>query len=237
MALINLFKKQRNVNLVEDFSGFSIGDIELSSEVFNKMLSYAVCANSEISGFGKIKEVGDRVIVTEIRIFPQVCNGAHTTLEQDDLVRFMSEIIANGEKPEDWKLWWHSHYDFAAFFSGEDTSTIAQLTKASAIHPDGSKLYSICINNKGEMVARVDDNGVDSKMDVAIKPDHKSDAYKAIRKEVKKKVKQEVIKIGTFILRKDVNYGQENIEPTAEQDEPVTPFRLGVFGRTYEDKH
>jgi len=181
------------INLVNDVIAFNEGKIVLTNKVFNKMLSYANYTKSEISGFGKIKEEGDNVIVTDIKIFPQVCTGAHTELKQEDLITFIGNVIAHNGNSDDWKLWWHSHYDFDVFFSTVDTDTIAELTRGSEMFPGGSRLYSICINNIGQMAARKDENGLFvADLDIVITPDYRSKIYKAVKSEVDKKVSKRI---------------------------------------------
>lgn len=174
--------------------------INLPVEVYQKMLAYAKLSKGEISGFGKTRRI---INPTKIRtyeilnvtIFDQVVTSAHTELDQDALVKFYMGLITQNEKPERWNLWWHSHNDFATFFSGEDQATIANLSRET-------NLLSICINKKGEMVGRFDRHGeclsdtTDTEINI-ITPGL-AETMELCRKEVKKKVKYETIKISTM---------------------------------------
>ncbi|KKM22332.1 hypothetical protein LCGC14_1626420 [marine sediment metagenome] len=35
-------------------------------------------------GFGKIKKIGNRIIITNVKIFKQVCTSAHTSLDTEN---------------------------------------------------------------------------------------------------------------------------------------------------------
>jgi len=209
----NRFLRVDRLNVdIADYVVFNKDKLILPHNVFNRMLAYAEVTKSEISGFGKVEKKGKDFVVTEIRIFPQECSGAFTELKQDDLIRFLSDIIARGENPEDWKLWWHSHYNFDQFFSTTDTNTIAQLTESSQLYPKGSRLFSLCINNKGNMVARKDNGSEMEEMDIVIEPDYNSALYKAVTEEVKQKVKiKKFVSIKTFKQEATPKFQREEI--------------------------
>lgn len=128
------------------------GEIYIVPKIFEKMTYYTRMVSSEISGLGKVERVKDNYHIVDVKILEQKCTAAHTTLSEEDLSKFLFELIKGGEKPENWNLWWHTHNDFGTYFSGEDEDTIEQLSKDSL-------LLSICINKHNEISARIDDRG------------------------------------------------------------------------------
>lgn len=139
----------------------------MSQEVFQKMHAFAMMSKGEISGFGKTRTIRkDDTITVEIldvRIFKQEVNPAHTKLDRGALADFYFSLIRENEDPAQWNLWWHSHHDFGVFFSGEDTSTIADLSGN-----DAYSLYSICINKRGQMVGRSDRKGNEIEAEIIV---------------------------------------------------------------------
>ena len=155
--------------------------IELSSWAYSKMVHYTQRANGEISGFGKINKIGNRIIVTNVKIFEQQCNSGYTSLDREALSNFLLNLVKKGENPAKWKLWWHSHNDFEVFWSATDETNILR-------HSQQSYLLSICINKDIEMVGRIDDKGQNSKIPIKVLPVRgklKDRCYNEVRKKVK----------------------------------------------------
>jgi hypothetical protein len=162
--------------------------IFLSQHIYHKMLSYALASRGEISGFGKtqvVKHGGDvRVDVVDVRIFNQTVTAAHTRLPTDPLTQFFLELLRLGERPERWNLWWHSHCDMPVFFSSEDQSTVSERFARSP------RLFSICINKAGEMVARQDVKGkLIDEPKIIVEQTIGASLIKECRKEVRQKIR------------------------------------------------
>lgn len=104
----------------------------------------------EVSVLGKVKKLPNRsdFIVTALELFEQECSEAHTELDADTLGKFFSKLLEQGESLEEWRLWAHSHVDFKVFFSSIDERTIKGFL--------GDWLISICMNRRGDYVARLD---------------------------------------------------------------------------------
>jgi hypothetical protein len=158
--------------------------LNISEGIFNTMLAYARAVNSEISGFGKIRETKNKISLTHVKIFEQTTSGAGTTLDAEALTKFYLSLIKTNEKPELWNCWWHSHYSFNVFFSGVDDATIEKLSRES-------KLYSICINQAGDSVGRVDEQGRKSDLELKIVKKINPNLMEMCKKEAEKKVKIE----------------------------------------------
>ncbi|HLP82004.1 MAG TPA: hypothetical protein VK141_08485 [Nitrosomonas sp.] len=126
----------------------------LTPEVFEKMHIYAQLSEGEISGCGKVELIEDtesslHIRIVDVMIFKQVVTPGHTTMNGEVLSRWYYELVKADQDPGEWKLWWHSHHTMPAFFSGEDHATIATLSEPG-------RMYSLCINKAGNMVARAD---------------------------------------------------------------------------------
>ena len=157
------------------------GNIIIDWPVFHKMLYYTRAAVGEISGFGKIIQLNGDYKIVDVKIFEQRCTQAHTTLEEDALSKFLVEIIRGGGKPEEWKLWWHTHNDFGASFSLIDENTIQTLSRESV-------LIATCMNKNGEIVGRVDEKGHGREEVQVIIGEENTVMKEACEKEVDKKV-------------------------------------------------
>lgn len=203
--------------------------IILPIPVYHKMLAYAQASEGEISGFGRTRTETKRgktvVTITDVRIFKQTVTEAHTELDKDGLAKFIVELIKLGEKPQRWNLWWHSHHDFSVFFSSVDTGTIDALSK-------NSRLYSICINKKGELTGRVDNRGKElGDADVIVDRFINPKLIASCRKEVKDKVKFE--KFATTLSQKEaqklVQYVDADSPFRRTVDDPIQE-RINYYG-------
>lgn len=118
--------------------------------VEEKLHAYVMSVNSEIAGMGKVRieENGD-IIVEEICIYEQEVTGGTADLSTTALAGFMMEKLTANESLAPWTLWWHSHDNMAAFFSGRDTATIDQST-------DFNYLISLVVNKRRERECRID---------------------------------------------------------------------------------
>ena len=116
----------------------------LSWNAWKHLKAYVAEAEGEISGLGRIVLKEGKPLVTEIYLLPQTAGFAETNLTQEGLVAFLSEV----DKPEEIKLWWHSHADMDVFWSATDEGTIAELSK--------TWFMSLVANKKGLMLARMD---------------------------------------------------------------------------------
>lgn len=131
----------------------------ITKEAFLKMQSYIDLCEYEISGMGKVKvlESGD-LLVTDIRLWDQKVTGTHVDLDQDFEYKFMMQLVEEGEDPNDWKVWWHSHVDMNVFWSSVDTKTMNDIMKVGQDERNSSPdfLLSIVGNKKAEYKVRLD---------------------------------------------------------------------------------
>lgn len=146
-------------------------DIKITNEAYLKLMYFIQECPTEVSGLGKVRQIDQETIVEEesyfskksrmikttekmfeiydLEVLPQKSSEAHSTIDEETLAEFLFDKTKKGEKVSDYKVWWHSHADMEAFFSGTDTGTI-----------DGSTefpyLISIVGNKNGDVKVRFD---------------------------------------------------------------------------------
>ena len=124
--------------------------IILTCEVAKKLAAYVDLTDGEISGLAKSHvEEGD-IIVDDILLFKQVCSGTTTDLDDEAQALALMKMMADGENPEEWNVWWHSHVNMAVFWSGQDEKCIKDHMTTH------SHLVSIVTNKRGEFKSRLD---------------------------------------------------------------------------------
>lgn len=122
-------------------------------QAFQKFRAYIHGINYEISGFGKIEKRGDDIVILDVRIFPQEVSAAHTEMDAKGLAHFWEELAVANEDLGAWKLWWHSHVNMQAFFSGTDLDTIDEFDTEL---PTENWMLSIVTNKSGKTLAQID---------------------------------------------------------------------------------
>lgn len=127
-------------------------------EAYKKFRAYVNLMDYEISGFGKVHKEGENLIVDDIRIFAQTVNGGHTenwaTAQSGEGYRkFWDDLAVEGEDFSKWRLWWHSHVNMNASFSGTDDKTIDGYDFEQA---EDNWLLSIVTNKQGKLFCQLD---------------------------------------------------------------------------------
>ena len=153
-------------------------------QAYRRIIYYCWSAPGEVSGFAKTREKDGDYIVKDVKIFHQRCNPVHTELDSEDLSKFLVGLIRKNENIQDWNLWWHTHKTFDTYFSGEDLETIRVLSSRS-------KIISMCVNDKCNLTAQVDEKGETEKLKVCIIPDKGTSIQRNCYKETKRKVKED----------------------------------------------
>lgn len=155
--------------------------------VFEKMFYYTNSVQSEISGLGGVQIDGKEIVIKDVLLFKQECSAGGTTLDAEQLSEFLVGLIKARKKPEDYKLWWHSHYNFETYWSPTDDENIADLSKDSL-------LASICINQFGDTVGRLDEKGLSANLPITVVPKIRKKTFEKYKKEAKEKVNIAVYK-------------------------------------------
>jgi len=100
--------------------------IVYTQEAWQKIMYFVNKCPDEISGFGTVlyDKSSNEFIVTDAYLLEQTGGAAHTDIDGKSLSKMM---VARMKEEGSMKLWWHSHVNMAAFWSGQDTSTIKEL--------------------------------------------------------------------------------------------------------------
>lgn len=120
-----------------------------------KLHIWAGLATGEVSGFGTIEELKTKtgqiwaIKVKDVFLAEQECTSASTEIEAEDLARLVNKLEEQGLKPEDLRLWFHSHGNMGVFWSATDDKNCDALSREC-------NLLSIVVNKAGEMLARYD---------------------------------------------------------------------------------
>jgi hypothetical protein len=146
--------------------------------------TYIDIVESEVSGLGKVKVENGRIVVTDIYLLRQECDGVSTELNQEDVAKFLEEMVIKGEDTSDLKLWWHSHANMNVFWSVDDDDCIERF--------QNGWMVSIVGNKVGEYLARFDlYNPVrfaEEKIELVVDWSTNENKRKKLEKEVKEKV-------------------------------------------------
>lgn len=160
-----------------------------------KIHAYVMSVESEIAGMGQVhvNEAGD-IVVDDVMIYQQEVTGGTADLSPQAIARWQSALVKAGGSPKNWRLWWHSHANMAAFFSKRDTDTIDGSTEADW-------MCSLVVNKRRERQARLDtyrpfrmymDN-----LDIEVEGASVYEVPEAIKAEVREKVKSPPVKTAT----------------------------------------
>jgi proteasome lid subunit RPN8/RPN11 len=123
-------------------------EIMITAEAMEKMATYIDCCSTEISGLGIVEQVKASFLIRDVFILEQATDFARSNLDQNDLNRFLFDMVSKGEPVENVKLWWHSHVNMDVFWSGTDEKTAESFRNQWMI--------SIVENKKGEYRVRLD---------------------------------------------------------------------------------
>lgn len=110
----------------------------------------------EISGFGLVKydKPSLTFIVTDAFLLEQTCGAAHTDIEAQSLSKLMFKT--KDAENQRLKLWWHSHVNMSAFWSGTDIATIKELggqgwITATVFNKKGENKSAVCWKTESEI--------------------------------------------------------------------------------------
>lgn len=119
-------------------------------ESYKKIISYAIAAdNIEITGFADVEfnKEKNEFVVGEVYLLEQNAGGADVHIEEEDIQKFNFEMVKAGKEQMP-RVWWHSHVDMQAFFSGTDEGTLKELQNDTYI-------IALVVNKRAEMKAKM----------------------------------------------------------------------------------
>jgi hypothetical protein len=124
--------------------------INITPEDYAKLFHWAKLAISpdtnspmEIGGYGLYDP--NRGLIHSLILIEQTAGTGDVDFKMEDLAPY----IASSKKPEQYRVWWHSHGSSKAFVSGTDQEHIDDWGKAV------DYLISIVVNFAGECICRV----------------------------------------------------------------------------------
>lgn len=189
-------------------------ELYFTKKAYLKLKYYVTQCEDEISGLGKVETElieGRRIfLVTDLEIFNQEVTAAHSTIDDDALAKFQYEIMAKGEEPGDYKLWWHSHAAMDTFFSTTDTGTIDKSTEFEY-------LISLVTNHEMEFSARIDvfdPIRAHEELKVVVLEEENAELKELCKKEIENKVTKKVYLSRTYNLDDEEDKGiSEKVNP------------------------
>ena len=115
---------------------------------YRKIMAYATICDLEISGFCEVEynEARNAFIAGETYLLRQEVTGGSTHIDEEAISAFNLERIKAGATQLP-RLWWHSHVNMEAFFSGIDEGTLKDLQNDSFI-------IALVVNKQKNMKAK-----------------------------------------------------------------------------------
>ena len=97
--------------------------LHFSRVAWEKMWGMTLRAKGEVSGFGLIDE-HDPCRVVDFHVVKQRVSGSSTIMDPSALDDLFMNSRDKGIALDRWRVWWHSHAEMKAFFSGTDDTTV-----------------------------------------------------------------------------------------------------------------
>lgn len=156
--------------------------VYMSLETKNRLDLLIQLTNTEISGLGLARQIGNNIVVEEIILFKQIVTSAKTAIDKDMLAEYITNLMEIDADLSLVKLWWHSHCKGSVFWSKQDKDTIELLG-------DNTDWYlSIVGNQEGNYLCRLDlfkPFRIEIPMELKIlQPVASSEEVKRIKKEI-----------------------------------------------------
>lgn len=127
--------------------------IVFEHKAWHKLQKYTEFAKGEISGIGIVEALPTFFYVPEVYLFKQVSSATHTSIDQEDYMKFTSKMMKEDKPLEKLKLWWHTHGDMATFWSPTDEANIQDFDWEK---PEDNWVLSIVLNKQGDYKTRLD---------------------------------------------------------------------------------
>lgn len=211
----------------------------IEKDAYLKMQAFIDLAVGEISGIGKVRKEGDDVVIEDIRLLKQSNTGTTSELDEGADVEFISKLVKDGEDPNNWKLWWHSHANMSVFWSPTDTGTIEAHMKAGVDGENNGLDYFVSVvgNKKADFKARIDVSTYDANFGirgVAIRDDLPFE--RALDKPLEEKITKITEKIKT--LKNQVDLLEEEMDDmlALEEDDAIVKACEKEIARNVDSK-
>lgn len=126
-------------------------ECHLENHVWHKMMGWCKAASSEVSGMGLCKIVKGKFVVYDVFFPLQYGSGGYTELDDRALAKLQISLYNKKIPADNFRFWWHTHYNFNVFWSGTDDNNATTLARAN-----GQWELSLVINQAGEYRCRAD---------------------------------------------------------------------------------
>lgn len=142
-------------NAMADIEGLRV---RILPAAFDKMVSFIQQCSGEVSGFGRVVEMSDGFLITDIIMLKQSGGAIETELSVKDIGLFFDTLITMKKEgkianPMEWShCWWHSHVEMPAYFSPTDDRTARNFI----VGDQGGWLISIVGNKMNKFRVRFD---------------------------------------------------------------------------------
>ncbi len=141
----------------DDFDGECLGSVHFEFLAYSKLRTYINNVEAEVSGLGEIKvdRKDNKIIVKDVFLIEQEVTSSSTKLDPEGIMKFYHDRLKLNPKDRqrNYKLWWHSHFDFNVFWSGQDDKCINGLDNDTK---RDNWLLSVVGNQDGELLVRID---------------------------------------------------------------------------------
>lgn len=126
-------------------------EIHIEKHCWQRMHGWCQAANTEVGGNGLAKWEGNIIRVYDVFLPKQYCTGAYTELDDRANSKLQGKLMDRGQNMDDFRFWWHTHYNFNTFWSGTDDDNAQRLLRMNE-----SWQLSLVINQKESWLARLD---------------------------------------------------------------------------------
>lgn len=116
--------------------------------VWQKMMCFVQVCPIEVNGFGYVDRTPGGFYLDDVFILRQTATAASVEVSDEALHQHLYELTVAGEDTGRMRFQWHSHVDFAAYFSSVDTNNIER-------YP-GDWMLSLVANKQSEYEVRLD---------------------------------------------------------------------------------
>lgn len=198
---------------------------------YRKIMAYTAICDLEISGFCEVEynQARHAFIAGEVYLLDQEVTGTGTHMDEEAVSKFNLDYIKKGgtQLP---RLWWHSHVNMEAFFSGIDEDTLKELqndTFAIALVVNKRKEFRAMAYVYKETVTNIMGFEFETKEQVKIDPLHAEVELEyeripeTLKKEVEKKVRERTYhaptRVPTVYGRDKIHTGEKSIFARALQ--------------------
>jgi hypothetical protein len=160
--------------------------VKIQSHCWSKMYGWCKAAKSEVSGMGMARIVDGCFEVYDVFFPKQYCSSGWTELDEEALSELQQKLYLKKRDLREFRFWWHTHYNFDTFWSGQDNSMAQKLAETN-----GEWSLSLVINQKDEYKCRID---FKKPIDVTLDDIEVKIIANSVKRKRKRNFKQDILK-------------------------------------------